>query len=488
MWGRILSILLMAAVLSGCNSNVEVMDFSAPHTGNALFELEVNLNSAKESFKLGHKKYVQSKRLRVRSTPEVREDNILGVIYRNDLVEVVRVLEGTSFIEIKVIATASPIKESNHYYVSRKYLSGNKKVVLKPETGDYFMIQNVATEKLRVYQKQCDDGNCIHKMVLETDIAVGEKDDSRKKMTRLGYYSIMKWVKFYQDRAGRYPSWYHPDYPMPPKPGASVTSWTKEKVLPYEGAKVRGAFGWYTALVGPFADGQWTHGTLGWGEDKDKYIEATRGFWANLFTDPRSSGCTRTDNESIAYVRELLPVGATLVKIYAKEAYANKERPLYTNKVQKWEYILTKNGSQQDGQLAGREGVLAMGTPKAEWLEEGRYKVDIYPNGKNFRSGSQGAISGENGNVYGLEKSAMQGVFLVDAGLVVNYAHPQELVIGGYRDQLLPPYMVAAVDTKYDKVEKGPFRTGRETIYSKSGCIRLDNFSDQMACERHFED
>src|SRR5690606_26428871 len=100
------------------------------------------------------------------------------------------------------------------------------------------------------YEKRCNDGACAHRMVLETDIAVGErtkKDPSKRTIS--GNFHLSKWIKFYQDQAGKYPSWYDPALPMPPKPGASVKAWTSSKVKP-KGASVRGAFGWYTAFPG----------------------------------------------------------------------------------------------------------------------------------------------------------------------------------------------------------------------------------------------
>jgi hypothetical protein len=230
---------------------------------------------------------------------------------------------------------------------------------------------------------------------------------------------------------------------MPPGPKKGVGSWTKKKVLPYKGASVRGAFGWYTAFPGPDSAYQWTHGTLGWGADKDKYIKVTRGFWANLFFDPRSHGCTRTDNESIAYVRSLVPKGTPLIKIYAKEAYADPNLSSYGAKSKTWDYILTKNGSQTNGELAERAVVLANGTPRSRYLEEGTYTVDLMPTAKRFKPGKRGARKGKNGNVYSLKDHEMNGVYLVDAGTLINYRHPGQIRVGGYKDQLIPSYMIS---------------------------------------------
>jgi hypothetical protein len=195
-------------------------------------------------------------------------------------------------------------------------------------------------------------------------------------------------------------------------------------------------------MPGPDARNQWTHGTIGWGKDKDKYIEATRHFWANLFTDPRSHGCTRNNNEAIAYIRSIVPVGTPLLKIYAKEGYLDKSLTGYPEKTKYWNYILTKNGVRVDGQQADREKVLAAGTPKEQWIEEGTYEADVHPDARPFKEGGSGK-SGKNGNTYELKNSQMQGVFLVDAGLLVNYQHPGSLSRGGYADITLPPFVVS---------------------------------------------
>jgi len=305
------------------------------------------------------------------------------------------------------------------------------------------MIQNVATEILRVYKKGCDNGTCAHKLVLEADIAVGEKTRNKKTETAVGYFHISSWNKFYQDGGSRYPSWYDPNYPRIPGPGSSALTWSKSKYLPRGVGSLRGAFGWYTAKVSPNSLYQWTHGTLGWGSDKKDFIEATKGFWANLFTDPRSHGCSRTDNESIAYIRQILPKGSAIIKVYAKEAYADPSRRSYSKVKINWPYILTKNGVRVDGEKSARSEVLRNGTSPSRWIEEGVYKIDAHPDAEAFLSGSQDAKSGTTGNVYGLNHNNMKGVFLIDEGRLVGYSHPSKIKRGGYKDQMLPPYAVS---------------------------------------------
>lgn len=429
----------------------EELEALAPHTGHTVFEQETAPKPFLRFFeKITGMKYVYTNRLNVRSRPEISEDNLLGALSLNDQVNVIDVVSGTAFVRIEIIKTNEVITPAEAYYVSKDYLS--EKPNQQPEhqsRGRFFMIQNVATEIIRIYEKMCNDGQCAHKMVLETEAVVGEKTKNRSTMTVLGSFNITKWYKFYQDGAGTYPSWYDPNYPAMPDPGSGVMAWTSRSVLPYKGAKVRGAFGWYTAHVGPDSHAQWTHGTIGWGEDKDKFIKATRGFWANLFSDPRSHGCTRTDNESIAFIRHLLDVGAPLLKVYAIEALGDPNRSRYSQAKPAWAYVLTKNGVRADGERADREEVLQRGTPRPQWLEEGTYAVDMYPDAEGFQSGSRNAKSGKNGNVYGLDKSEMRGVFLIDEGRLVSYTHPASLGVGGYGRHSFPGFVVARDNPSY---------------------------------------
>jgi hypothetical protein len=440
--------LVLPLVLLGCghNDNNE-QEVQAPHTGNELFEAEkVPLSRISMShFAVNEKTYyVYTNRLNVRSSAEVRADNLVGALGLNDEVKIVSEVINNDFVQIEVLKSNAKLQSAPAYFVAKDYLSETKNDSRDVASrSKYFMIQNVATETLRVYEKQCDDGRCAHKMILEAEVAVGEKNKDRARMTVLGSFNIAKWVKFYQDGAGLYPSWYDPSYPAVPAPHASVMSWTSAKVLPNKAAKVRGAFGWYTALVAPDSHNQWTHGTLGWGEDKKKYITATHGAMANLFADPRSHGCTRTDNESIAYIRSLLPPGTPVLKVYAVERLADSTRARYSEKEKRWDYIMTKNGVRVDGEIADRDTVLAHNTPKEQWIEQGTYTADVYPDVEEFRSGSKGAKSGKNGNVYGLDTSEMHGVFLIDEGRLVNYAHPTSLQVGGYGRNSFPDFVIS---------------------------------------------
>jgi L,D-transpeptidase catalytic domain len=467
----LLLVLLGAFAVSGCSHKTELETPPAPNTGNVVFEedkspvadqpAEINTptdqpTSTPEESKPAPQPrpkpvvdntvyYVYTNQLNVRSAPENKPENILGRLALNDEVHVVAEVSETQFVQIEITKSNEKIAQAAAYFVSKEYLSNKKNDSRAQDPRSrFFMVENVATEKLRVYEKGCDDGNCAHKLVLEADIAVGEKTKDEERMTVLGYFHITDWIKFYQDGAGVYPSWYDPALPMPPKPHASVMSWTSKSVLPNnKGAHVRGAFGWYAAMVGPNPHNQWTHGTIGWGADKDKYIRVTRGFWANLFTDPRSHGCTRTDNETISYVRHLLPVGTPMIKIYAVEELADPSLSRYSEKTKQWNYIMTKRGVRQSGgEEADRDYILAQNESSDQYLEQGTYTANVSPTVKKFKEGSAGAKASKNGNVYGLSQNEMQGSFLVDEGRLVDYVHPQSLTVGGYGRNELPSFLV----------------------------------------------
>jgi hypothetical protein len=289
-------------------------------------------------------------------------------------------------------------------------------------------VTNIATERLRVYERCLPGEGCVNRMILEAGVVNGEAKDGTH--TDVGFYQVSSWTKFYETPA--YPAWYKPGYPDVPAPD-SRTAWIQSAYMPNGKGDMRGAFGWYTAKVAPNPNAQWTHGTAGWGADKTAFITFKDSFWGkvvNIFTSIRSHGCTRTDNESIAYLRQLIAVGTPLVKIYAKEGYRDESRSHYNKTPGRWEYILTKNGHQQvnNHQVADRQVVLSQGTPQSEWLDQGVYSVDQYPDA-------------ESGDLYDVGSSEMQGTFLVDEGTLLNYRHPAGIGRGGYSDQVAPPYM-----------------------------------------------
>lgn len=379
--------------------------------------------------------------------------------------------------------------------------------------ADVYMVQNIATEKLRVYQRICKDNSCPPKMIFETDFVSGEKkgDPDFKKNTHVGNYRIYEWEKFYQDRGwgGHYPSWFDPSFPAQPGPEDSWSAWFDDEVMPWEFCEtvngsekcskkgmMRGAFGWYTALVEPhYGTGQWTHGTIGWAESSIENIyrakgEDTLGAIANLFTSLRSSGCSRVSNPSVAFLRHILPVGTPLIKIYALEAYQDQEsmeRNYRVGEKSDWEFILTKDGVREVGEKATnahKNYVQRMGLDTPDnIIEEGTYEFNAFPSivqyqykplkrggYSRWRKGcvedavdnyakpgqeiddnslydidSEDKINSRQCNVYKIPAEAFKGRFYVDTGLIEGYEHPKAdgVITGGFRSQKWPSFFEA---------------------------------------------
>jgi hypothetical protein len=449
----------IASLATACSkSELTPSDIAAPNTGYEVTEEQVGIVAPSE-VKEAKRFYISAESIRVRATPEtVTAENVVGRLYINDQVEVIDAtpIGKDAFVKVRVISSTSSLPGDRELYVSSKYFNAERKAIdpvatsiqapaadtpkvigQKPaKTNRLFVVTNVATEKLRVYERCLPEEGCVNRMILETDVVNGEDDDGTR--TEIGFYQVSHWIKFYEvyrSGAKTYPAWYKPGYPAVPEPG-NRTAWFNSAYMPNGEGDMRGAFGWYTTFVGPNANGQWTHGTAGWGKDKKDFILFKESFWGkltNLFTSIRSHGCTRVDNESIAYLRGLVPVGTPLIKIYAREAYRDPSRSMYPKNAGRWEYILTKNGHQakNNHQLADRQTVLNQGTPQSEWLDQGVYEVDQTPDVAD-------------GDLYKLGGSAFRGHFVVDEGTVVNYQHPSGIKRGGYSDQLVPAYMVSS--------------------------------------------
>ena len=336
----------------------------------------------------------------------------------------------------------------------------------------FFVVQNIATEKMRVYQRCFTSPDCPHHMIMETDMVVGRTSGDKARssaqpfLTWVGHYKISRLVKFYEDAEAHYPSWFDPNYPAVPQ-DAGASDWMGKEFLPNPSKNVyRGAFGWWAAMVTPNANAQWIHGTYGWGRDGDKFIQLTRNLFVNLVGDPRSSGCTRLENQAVAWARHHLPIGTDIFRIYALEAYADKNLTDYQDQREGrvWEWILTKPGTRKDNVPSADKAVVLSQLDKkqilaSDILEEGSYKVDQYPDGLGY-SGTflgLGASAGTSGDTYDLGRKKMKGVFLVDQGRFVNYQHPENLSRGGFNKPL-----PAFVNAQVQYVLADPYNSGRE--------------------------
>lgn len=423
--------------------------------------------------------YISSNSVRVRSAPD-STGRILGELSLNDNVKIINpeTIYNQKYVEVSITLTYDPIVKSEKYFVSTEYLAP-KFIDYKEFAGKYFVVVNVATETIRLYERMCLDNSCPSKMVLESEVVVGEdvdhpKDEKGKGRSILGSYRVTGWSKFYQDPEGHYPAWYRDGYPSTPDANANWNDWFSKKVMPIDEktgkphGMMRGAFGWYTAFVAPEPFGQWTHGTLGWGSDKDQYIKRVKKVLINVVSDPRSSGCTRNNNEAIAFLRNMIDVGAPIIKIYAKEEILDPSLSNYSTATAEWKYVLTKNRNHAidrsevekalgltDSDLdtfwaaktAGGELILDPKSPLNQILEVGTYERDTHPDAIPYTPGEKLTAFtrkvGRKGNVYGIKSTEMHGTFYVDAGVLDGYAHPDSVLeVSGFADEMTPPWML----------------------------------------------
>ena len=425
--------------------------------------------------------FISSNSVRIRSAPD-NTGKTLGELSLNDTVKIINpsVIYNQKYVEISIAHTYDPIVKSEKYFVSTEFLSP-KIVDYKDFVGKYFVVVNVATETIRLYERVCADNSCPNKMVMESEVVVGEdidhpKEEKGKGRSILGSYRVTGWSKFYQDPEGHYPAWYKDGYPAIPGIESSWSEWFSKKAMPLDKdgkpeGKMRGAFGWYTAFVEPEPFGQWTHGTLGWGEDKDKYIKRVKKPLINVVSDPRSSGCTRNNNEAIAFLRQMIDVGAPIIKIYAKEEVLDPTYSQYPNATAEWKYVLTKNRnhavdhsevvkslgiSEADldafwvAKRAGGEMILDPKSPLNQIIEVGTYERDTHPDAIEYTPGEKlnkfNRKVGRKGNVYGIKSNEMHGKFYVDAGMLEEYAHPNSVLeVSGFSDEMTPPWMAVSL-------------------------------------------
>lgn len=456
-----LSMALVASVLTACaqNNADNLNPLDGPvNTGSEDIEGQTGVLAA-ANLKIGFQAFVSSERVRVRATPEVTDSNLIGVLELNDKVEIVEPSRQGSqdFVKVRVVNSSGSIPNGTIAYVSANYLNDSpaKPAGASGEAVNTTIIVNVASDKVRVYKRCAPGEGCVNRMVVQQDIVNGE--DEKGTRTDLGVYRITSWVKFYETMP-RYAAWYKEGYSAPPAPKAGREKWLGDKKYSM-GSQMRGAFGWYTLHVGPNNNGQWMHGTAGWGADKKSFTLFRNTFMGkvvSIFADIDSHGCTRIDNESIALIRSLAPVGSRYLKIYAKEAVRDPNRSMYPRDLQRFDYILTKNGAQvtNNHELANRDVVLNNGTSRDRWIEEGTLMYSAFPDPVPFKS--KGGTHGSDRYKVGGEN--MAGYLLVDEGTLVGYRHPdhKKLAIGGLYDGGRPSAMPASntsTDTGFQVIE-----------------------------------
>lgn len=419
--------------------------------------------------------YVHAEKLNVRSSPQadLGRENVLGALGLNDQVEVLanpHLLNQPAMTEIRILNAKNrallALNKRPPLFVASSYLNKTP-YSAKPLANRYFVIQNIASERTRVYER-CLELDCPHRLVFEAPMVVGKPketgDDQYDYVTRLGHAKISEWIKFYQDGNATYPHWYKAGQSLtsiPPKaprdskgrPEASIRwgrKWLQKNAKGEE--SIYGAFGWFAAKVHP-ADAQegmayqWLHGTIGWASDGLAPIELSRSTLLNIFAKQGSSGCTRLSNGDISYLREILPVGTDVYRVYAREATrrsdcldynffgkCSQELPHegYSKELKAWPYIMLTHGAQmRDGLSADAEKVKKTGLSIDEnnLIEQGVLYLDAYPN-PVFADYTRDATSGESGDPYRIDSeygdrtTNFRGVYLVDEGRFIEYRHP----------------------------------------------------------------
>lgn len=451
------------SLVSACQK-AEWREVKAPNTGDAVSETQTG-NLGPAALQIGQDAYVAPDRLRGRETLDQNPEEATTLLEQGDQVQVVDPSPkgDEDLVEVRVIdpivaeqepdtahlpTTQTPVPAPKTTYVPKRYLNSTpiEASPAKLEADRFIVIQNIATEKLRIYEVASKAG-APNKLILETDMIAGENNPQKTRRTALGSYKILSWHKFYQDAQNLFPSWFDASYPELPLPGASLEDWTRRHLLPQgslagNNGLVRGAFGWYTAKIGPNAFAQWTHGTLGWGADGDRFIQIPKTQLAQFYSDPRSFGCTRVENQAIAFMQELLPVGTRIVKIYARESISGVTAP--KSNVNEWQWALTKEGVRSPRpDSIGRAAVTLRDVPSEEVLETGVFHLNTKASAVQFKKTVKGerlsaTIIRPEANLYDLKEDAFRGEFLVNEGRLLNYAHPKELRKGGYTDELLP--------------------------------------------------
>lgn len=281
----------------------------------------------------------------------------------------------------------------------------------------YWIVQNIGTLTLRAYERDCD--LCPGRIILETPMIVGRNElDPKTELsaqTELGFFTISKWNKFYVDNREAYIRW---DGRKLPKRGGSRKAWGWQ-----------GAFGVYAATLSP-RNFQHLHGTIGWPNESARFIEHEKDEMGHL-TRVGSKGCTRIDNQAIMFLRNFIPEGSPVIRIYAREIDSSKKTIIA---YKTWTYVFYETPDLKTEFPLNYEH-----RPKikeANILEVGDYKYKTTPEIQPLVEKSLWDLKKVNGNPYEVSDEFLSGYFNIDTGLLTStYKAPPSLTIGG---QIIP--------------------------------------------------
>src|SRR5690606_35999740 len=109
-----------------------------------------------------------------------------------------------------------------------------------------------------------------------------------------------------------------------------------------------------------------------------------------------SDGSTRVENQAIALMREILPAGTKVIKVYAREVYSEPEHIAQSKgRTHTWDWILTtEDANFIGGASAGKLGVLEREVPREMVLDKGRFRFNSTPVATPIRETANPHLSG----------------------------------------------------------------------------------------------
>lgn len=298
-----------------------------------------------------------------------------------------------------LISCSSPQKEKEipNKVESKKDFIWNLENLDRP-----FLVQNIATMTIRGYAFPCP--NCLPKLIFQAPLVVGKDETGRRSI--LGSFKIFKWVKFYIDIEKHYLPWN--ESPIPQK-GAERSQWGK-----------KGAFGWYAAILEPNAHSQWLHGTIGWGQEEDRFIvheKNSNGNWIRI----KSKGCSRVSNATISFIQKYFPENTPVLKIYAIEKIFNPNNNNNNNIEKEGIFQWSNNFFNRKNELLESFSVAFKKSPEV---------IEIKDNW---------ALGEKKVNPYEVPLKDFHGIYWIDIGLIENYKHPKKII---HNYQKMPNFFI----------------------------------------------
>lgn len=320
---------------------------------------------------------------------------------------------------------------------------------------DYIVVQNVATNTLRVY-KPGPTAQSANEMIFETPMHLGELEPKKTRAAVLGNFRIERWRKFAQPADGSSDVWSRVATRAPEAGATAASRLTAPEVGP--GAEPEdwlgisqsgrpgliGLEGWYSAdLVPRFSHSnqidsfsQRLHGTIGWGKDWERFVIMPSSRWQKVHQTAnldRHRGSTRVSNPAIALLQTLLLPGTRIIRVYAAEKLSANYQPLPNGEgVQPFEYLLTSDQEEQTDPHSSLTPYQRLRAVQSEWIiEKGLYLADVRPDPRGLTTevgvSRPRTVAFQGADIYGIGTKNLIGYFEVDTGKLIGYQHPKVL-------------------------------------------------------------